>query len=89
MREERRLSGVGGADHAQGGVDVGFRDQQFCQSESVAAVSLDLRVSNQAEAERVSQAYLKAESLKTINEPVPVEGALNDDLQVWSRSRPR
>lgn len=67
-------------------IDVGFRDEpgskQHGQGESVPAISLDLSLSDHSQAESVSQRDMETESLQTINEPVPVEGALDDDLQV-------
>jgi hypothetical protein len=67
-------------------IDVSFWNhpspKQFCQSESISAVSFDLSFGDQRKAERMGKANIKARIAQAINKPVPVESRLNDNLQV-------
>ena len=56
--------------------------QQLGQRISITPIGFHLGARDQVESESVSQDHFETRSLQTIYQPVPVEGALDHDLQI-------
>ncbi len=68
------------------GIDVSLGDEscleQLGEGECIPRIGLDLGASDHVEAEGVSKRDVVALFLEAIDEPVPVECALDDDLHI-------